>query len=103
MGLAPRLLYMRASGGYSGPASRSGVPLEHPPYHQFPAWLQGESKDTPCPAMYSRQFPGASSQSVEVKLWKLETGNCTFRSSFSVPVPPESLRAGDDAGVRRLP
>ena len=40
--LAPRLLHRRVSGGYSGPASRSGVPLEHPPFHILPAWLQGE-------------------------------------------------------------
>ena len=59
--LAPRLLYRGVSGGYSGPASRSGVPLEHPPYQQLPAWLQGESKDTPCPAMYS-ELPAHSFQ-----------------------------------------
>ena len=52
--LASRLLLIGVSGGFSGPASRSGVPLEHPPCHTLPAWLQGESKDTPCPAMYSR-------------------------------------------------
>ena len=61
--LAPRLLYETVSGGFSGPARRSGVPLEHPPYHQSPAWLQGESKDTPCPAMYiSFQLPASSFQ-----------------------------------------
>ena len=62
MALAPRLLYRRVSGGFSGPASRSGVPLEHPPYQQLPAWLQGESKDTPCPAMYSRWLSAISFQ-----------------------------------------
>jgi len=30
--MAPRLLLESMSGGYSGPASRSGVPLEHPPF-----------------------------------------------------------------------
>ena len=62
MELAPRLLYRTVSGGFSGPASRSGVPLEHPPYQQVPAWLQGESKDTPCPAMYSRWLSAFSLQ-----------------------------------------
>jgi len=42
--LASRLLCRTLSGGFSGPASRSGVPLEHPPYPQLPAWLQGELK-----------------------------------------------------------
>jgi hypothetical protein len=57
--LAPRLLYTTLSGGFSGPASRSGVPLEHPPYQQLPAWLQGELKKPPCPAMYS-ELPAAA-------------------------------------------
>jgi hypothetical protein len=36
------------------PGSRSGVPLEHPPCQQAPAIrLQGELKNTPCPAMYT--------------------------------------------------
>jgi hypothetical protein len=30
--MALRLLLESMSGGYSGPASRSGVPLEHPPF-----------------------------------------------------------------------
>ena len=51
--LAPALLFGTSSGGFSGPARRSGVPLEQPPFHILPAWLQGESKGTPCPAMYA--------------------------------------------------
>jgi hypothetical protein len=51
--MASRLLFTEASGGFSGPASRSGVPLEQPPNPTtLPQRLQGESKDTPCPAMY---------------------------------------------------
>jgi hypothetical protein len=58
--MALQLLYRTVSGGFSGPASRSGVPLEQPPYQKLPAWLQGESKGTPCPAMYG--VPNPSSQ-----------------------------------------
>jgi hypothetical protein len=35
--VAFRLLFHSASGGQSGPANRSGVPLEHPPYQLQPA------------------------------------------------------------------
>ena len=52
--MAFALLYRVTSGGQSGPARRSGVPLEQPPYQQLPATrLQGELKNTPCPAMYT--------------------------------------------------
>ncbi len=40
--LAPGLLYRTVSGGLSGPACRSGVPLEQPTYPKTPAWLRGE-------------------------------------------------------------
>lgn len=61
--LAPRLLLKRVSGGYSGPASRSGVPLEQPPLQKIPAWLQGRSKiDLPAPPCTSSfQLPAPSS------------------------------------------
>ena len=72
----------RVSGGYSGPASRSGVPLEHPPYHTLPAWLQGESQDTPCPAILvasvSVSVPSRQLQFPVLCIsidWKLKTGN----------------------------
>ena len=52
--MAFALLFRVMSGGQSGPARRSGVPLEQPPYQQVPATrLQGELKNTPCPAMYT--------------------------------------------------
>jgi hypothetical protein len=53
--LAPQLLYTTESGGSSGPARRSGAPLEQPPHQQTLPYGCRESRiDTPCPAMYAR-------------------------------------------------
>jgi hypothetical protein len=71
--LAPRLLYTTLSGGFSGPASRSGVPLEHPPYQQFACLAAGRVENTlpapPC-TVASSQFSVFGDSH-----WKPETGN----------------------------
>jgi hypothetical protein len=53
--MALGLLYKPVSGGSSGPARRSGIPLEQPPnQHTLPNGCRESRKDTPCPAMYGR-------------------------------------------------
>jgi hypothetical protein len=50
--MAPQLLSMGTSGGYSGPALPLRCSAGATALPILPAWLQGESNDTPCPAMY---------------------------------------------------
>ena len=50
--LAPALLYRTVSGGFSGPASRSGVPLEQPPHQLLPALAAGRVERHSLPRMY---------------------------------------------------
>ncbi len=74
--------------------------------NNLPAWLQGESQDTPCPAMYKQlPAPAASYElsatsfqliagSRKPEAWELEVGSCKLSiASCAEPVRLEPRRA----------
>jgi hypothetical protein len=75
--LAPRLLLNNASGGFSGPASRSGVPLEHSPSNNFlPGCRESRKTSLPRHVRLSSQcpvpgFPVSRNRKLETGNWKL--------------------------------